>query len=177
VTRAVFLDRDGVLNPPELRRGRWRAPATLPAFRPYPGAGAAVGALRRAGLVCLVVTNQPDVAAGELDPAALEAMHERLVREVGVDAVYVCPHAAADRCPCRKPRPGLLLQAAAEWDVDLHASFLVGDRPGDIEAGRTAGCRTVLVAGPESDGADPDYRAPDLEGAVTTILTLTGDGR
>lgn len=175
MTRAVFLDRDGVLNPPELRGGRWRAPLTLAAFRPYPGAGAAVGALHDAGLLCLVVTNQPEVASGALDAATLDAMHERLVRETGVDAVYVCVHRDADRCACRKPRPGLLLRAAADWGVDLHASFLVGDRSRDIEAGRAAGCRTVLVAGPDGDGAHPDHCVPDLASAVTTILTLTGD--
>ncbi len=173
--RAVFLDRDGVLNPPEERGGRRHAPLSLEAFRPYPRAAASVEALRQAGLLCLVVTNQPDVAAGELDRATLDAMHEQLVRDVGVDAVYVCLHGDADGCACRKPQPGLLLEAAADWGVDVTASFLVGDRWRDIEAGRAAGCLTILVTGPESDGAHPDYRAGDLEAAVRTILTLTGE--
>ena len=175
--RAVFLDRDGVLNPSEEADGRLRAPLSLEAFRPFPWAAEAVSRLRAAGFLCLVVTNQPEVGTGELTPETLEAMHERLRREVPVDDVYVCPHSDADRCPCRKPRPGLLLRAAAEWGVDLGASFLVGDRWRDVEAGRAAGCVTILVEGPESGQATADYRVADLREAVTTILNLTGGER
>jgi D-glycero-D-manno-heptose 1,7-bisphosphate phosphatase len=113
------------------------------------------------------------LATGELSPAVLEAMHERLRREAGVDAVYVCPHDDAHGCVCRKPRPGLLLQAAREWGVDVARSFMVGDRYRDVEAGRAAGCVTILVAGPEAGPARPDHRAADLREAVATILTLT----
>lgn len=173
--RAALLDRDGVLNPSAFRDGRPRAPLALEDFVPYPWARVAVATLRRAGLVCLVVTNQPDVAAGTLGPQVLDAMHERLVREVGVDAIYVCPHGQADRCDCRKPRPGLLRRAAADWNVDLLASFMVGDRASDVEAGRAAGCVTLLVDGPENGAAEPHYRAATLLGAADLILTLTRD--
>jgi D-glycero-D-manno-heptose 1,7-bisphosphate phosphatase len=173
VKRAVFLDRDGVLNPMEQRGGRWVAPRSLPAFRPYSWVAEAVARLRGAGLLCLVVTNQPEIATGELDPFDLEVMNRRLVSELGVDGVYVCPHVAADRCACRKPRPGLLQQAAREWGVDLLRSFMVGDRWRDIDAGRAVGCVTVLVDGPETGRARPDHRARDLRDAVTLILTLT----
>ncbi len=171
--RAVFLDRDGVLNRLEHRDGRWRAPVTLAAFHPVPGAAEAVRRLQRAGFVCLVVTNQPEVARGGLDPAVLDAMHERLRRETGVDAVYVCPHPEADGCDCRKPRPGLLLRAAAEWSVDPAASFLVGDRWRDIDAGTAAGCTTVLVEGSTEPVGRPDLRAATLGDAVTLILETT----
>lgn len=171
--RAVFLDRDGVLNPMVERRGRWRAPVDLRSFQLYPWAGDSVASLRAAGLVTLVITNQPELATGELSTAILEAMHERLRREVGVDAVYVCPHGDAERCGCRKPSPGLLLQAAHEWGVDVARSFMVGDRYRDVDAGRAAGCVTILVAGPEEGPARPDHRTADLREAVATILTLT----
>ena len=171
--RAVFLDRDGVLNPMVERRGRWQAPLDLRSFQLYPWAGDSVARLRAAGLLTLVVTNQPELATGELSTAILEAMHERLRREAGVDAVYVCPHDDAHGCVCRKPRPGLLLQAAREWGVDVARSFMVGDRYRDVEAGRAAGCVTILVAGPEEGPARPDHRAADLREAVATILTLT----
>jgi D-glycero-D-manno-heptose 1,7-bisphosphate phosphatase len=171
--RAVFLDRDGVLNPMVERHGRWQAPLDLDAFQLYPWAVDSVARLRAAGLLALVVTNQPELATGELSPAVLEAMHERLRREVGVDAVYVCPHDDAHGCVCRKPRPGLLLQAAREWGVDVARSFMVGDRYRDVEAGRAAGCVTILVAGPAEGPARPDHRAADLREAVATILTLT----
>jgi D-glycero-D-manno-heptose 1,7-bisphosphate phosphatase len=171
--RAVFLDRDGVLNPMVRRDGRWRAPVSLETFQPFPWVAESVARLRAAGLLTLVVTNQPELATGELLPTVLEAMHERLRREAGVDAVYVCPHEDADACACRKPSPGLLLQAAREWGVDVEASFLVGDRYRDVDAGRAVGCVTILVAGPEERPALPDHRAADLREAVATILTLT----
>jgi D-glycero-D-manno-heptose 1,7-bisphosphate phosphatase len=170
--RAVFLDRDGVLNPMVKGKGGLGAPLTLDAFALYPWAARSVIRLKAAGLLCLVVTNQPEIATGELDPAALETMHRRLAHAVPVDAIYVCPHVDADRCACRKPRPGLLEQAAREWGVDTARSFLVGDRWRDVEAARAAGCASILVDGPEPGRARPDYRARDLRDAATTILTL-----
>lgn len=173
--RAAFLDRDGVLNPSPFRDGRPRAPLSLEEFTPYPWARVAVAALHEAGLLALVVTNQPDLATRVLDPRTLDTMHERLVREVGVDAIYVCPHRHEDRCDCRKPRPGLLRHAAADWNVDLLASFMVGDRASDVEAGRAAGCVTILVDGPENGTTEPHYRTSTLLTATDTILTLTRD--
>ena len=168
---AVFLDRDGVLNPSPLRRGRPRAPLTFGEFRPFPWAASAVDVLHSAGFYCLVVTNQPDLASGELALATLAAMHERLIDEVRIDDIYICPHGPGDGCACRKPRPGLVLAAARDWNVDIGASFLVGDRPSDIEAGRAAGCRTILVDGPEHGRVQPDHWVRDLRAAVTTILS------
>jgi len=170
VKHAVFLDRDGVLNPLEYRDGGWRAPLTLASFRLYPGVADAVSRLHAAGFVCLVVTNQPEVASGELDPTVLVAMHERLQRETGVDAIYVCPHVDADGCECRKPRPGLLRRAAEDFNVDVTASFLVGDRWRDIGAGEAVGCTTVLVEGTPERAGNPQFRAATLADAVTLIL-------
>jgi D-glycero-D-manno-heptose 1,7-bisphosphate phosphatase len=173
----VFLDRDGVLNPMPLREGAYRAPLTLDDFTLYPWAAESVGRLREAGFVCLVATNQPEMARGELSPATLDAMHRRLTAEVPVDAVYVCPHVDADGCACRKPAPGLLRTGAREWNVDLAASFVVGDRWRDVEAGRTAGCVTILVDGPTPGDARPHHRARDLRDAAGMILTLAGSAR
>lgn len=170
--RAVFLDRDGVLNPMVERNGRWTAPLTLDTFALYPWAAASVARLKAAGLLCLVATNQPEVATGELEVGVLEAMHRRLAREVAVDGIYVCPHRDADACPCRKPRPGLLEQAAREWGVELTRSFMVGDRWRDIEAAHAVGCAAILVDGPEPGDARPDHRARDLQEAAAMILTL-----
>ena len=170
--RAVFLDRDGVLNPMVERNGRWGAPLTLDAFAPYPWAAESVARLKAAGLLCLVATNQPEIATGELDPGVLEAMHRRLAREVAVDGVYVCPHRDADGCACRKPGPGLLEQAAREWGIELAGSFLVGDRGRDVEAAHAVGCAAILVDGPEPGTAQPDHRVRDLREAAAMILTL-----
>jgi D-glycero-D-manno-heptose 1,7-bisphosphate phosphatase len=177
VKRAAFLDRDGVLNPMRQNGGGWRAPLALDEFAPYPWAAECVARLKAAGWPVLVVTNQPEIGTRELDPRVLETMNERLRREVGVDAIYVCPHVDADGCDCRKPKPGLLLQAAREWDVDPGLSFMVGDRWRDVDAGRAAGCATILVAGPVEGPAQPDYRAGDLRDAVTTILRRKGAER
>lgn len=168
--QAVFLDRDGVLNALDYRDGGWRAPLSLASFRLFPSAADAVRRLHAAGFVCLVITNQPDVGTGELDPTVLSAMHERLQRETGVDAIYVCPHVDADDCDCRKPRPGLLRRAAVDFNVELTASFLVGDRGRDIGAGEAVGCTTVLVEGTAEPAGNPQFRAATLADAVTLIL-------
>jgi D-glycero-D-manno-heptose 1,7-bisphosphate phosphatase len=140
---AVFLDRDGVINEPVVRNGRPYPPRAASDLVILPEVVAACDVLRSAGFALVVVTNQPDVARGTLTNAAVTAIHEELRRQVQVTAVYTCPHDDADDCPCRKPRPGMLLQAAEDLDLDLRSSYLVGDRWRDVEAGQRAGCRTV----------------------------------
>jgi D-glycero-D-manno-heptose 1,7-bisphosphate phosphatase len=131
------------------------------------GAADATSALREAGFALVVVTNQPDIARGEVTADRVAAVNERLRRSVAVDAVYVCPHDGTDGCDCRKPQPGMLVQAAVDLDLDLERSWLVGDRWVDIAAGRAAGVRTVLVerAGsydPTSAGGPPPDLVPDV---------------
>src|SRR5207248_10850670 len=99
-----------------------------------------VARLRTAGLVCVVFTNQPEVARGVIAPGVLDAMHDKLRVAVPVDDIYVCPHDGGEGCACRKPRPGMLRAAAARWDVSLADSFVVGDRWRDVDAGRAVGC-------------------------------------
>ena len=143
--RAVFLDRDGVLNASVIRDGKPYPPDSAGELLVLPGVPEALRELRAAGFVLLVVTNQPDVARGTQTRAELDAIHARLQAELPLDAIYACCHDDADRCSCRKPLPGLLLQGAEEWHVDLATSFMVGDRWRDTEAGVSAGCRTVFV--------------------------------
>jgi len=143
--RAVFLDRDGVLNEPVLRDGVAHPPASVDELVVTPGAQEACRALRRAGLILVMVTNQPDLARGTATRETVDAINEELRRRLGLDAVFMCPHDDADRCACRKPRPGMLLEAASRLNVDLGGSVMVGDRWRDIDAGRSAGCATVLV--------------------------------
>lgn len=170
--RAVFLDRDGVLVRNELRAGKPYAPRTLAEFELLPDALGATTALRQAGFVLVVVTNQPDVADGLVDRATVEAMHGRLLRELPIDAIKVCYHARSENCDCRKPRPGMLLQAARELDIDLAASFMVGDRWRDIVAGQAQGCYTVFIdrGYKERRPEDPDVIVSSLAEAVGAIL-------
>lgn len=156
--RAVFFDRDGVLTELVARDGKPASPRRVDEFRLAEGAADAVRRLRAAGLLVFVVTNQPDVARGLLDVRDLAMMHAILQEALGPNEVMVCPHDDVDGCDCRKPEPGMLLELARRWNVDLARSFLVGDTWKDIQAGRRAGCRTILIGraldrDPASDAA------------------------
>lgn len=168
--RAAFLDRDGVLNDSIWRNGKPTAPLSLDEYRMFEGIGAQVKRLRDAGLVAIVFTNQPEIARGLLDPKVLEEMNRRLREATGVDDILVCPHERSSGCACCKPRPGMLVEAARKWGVDLARSFVVGDRWVDVEAGRAAGAWTVLIDRPYSECKNADARAADLRGAVDLIL-------
>jgi D-glycero-D-manno-heptose 1,7-bisphosphate phosphatase len=173
VRPAIFLDRDGVLNRHVVRNGRDVSPRRLEDFHLLPGVAKAVELLKQAGFLAVVVTNQPDVARGFLNPAHLDCMHERLREGVSVDAIYTCCHDDADGCDCRKPKPGLLLRAAKEWRISLSDSFFLGDSWKDIEAGRGVSCTTVLVKVPDQPyaGPEPDFTVGDLGQGVQVILS------
>lgn len=143
--RAVFLDRDGVINRAVVRNGRPYPPDSLAALEILPGVAEALARLRAAGFINVIVTNQPDVATGRQKRELVEAMHEFLLSHFPVDAVKVCYHADADNCACRKPKPGMLFEAARELDIDLTASFMVGDRWRDVAAGQAAGCKCLFL--------------------------------
>jgi D-glycero-D-manno-heptose 1,7-bisphosphate phosphatase len=173
---AVFLDRDGVINRNTVRDGRPYAPLTLEEFVILPGVIEAVEALRRAGLLIVVATNQPDVGAGKQSRGVVEAMHDLLLRTLAIDDIEVCYHVDGDRCGCRKPKPGMLLRAAERHGIALSQSFMVGDRWRDVDAGRAAGCRTVFVDyGYESEPRPdrPDFIVRSLPEAVSYILGKT----
>jgi D-glycero-D-manno-heptose 1,7-bisphosphate phosphatase len=176
MNRAVFLDRDGVLNRNLVENGTLVPPRRVDDFRLIEGVVEATRALRTAGFKLVVVTNQPDVARGTLAPSTLEAMHRLLADQVPLDAIECCPHDDHHACECRKPRPGMLLRAARRLDLDLGRSFMVGDRWRDIDAGHAAGCRTILVgyAGVEPLKTLPDTRHGSLAEAVSTILANGG---
>ena len=170
--RAVFLDRDGVLNRSNLRNGRPCAPTSLEEFELLPGVTQAVGRLREAGFRLIVVSNQPDIATGKLSREILERMHERLRSWLPVDAIKVCCHVDENECACRKPKPGMLLEAAREWSIDLSRSFMVGDRWRDVSAGKAAGCRAIFVdyGYAETQVDQPDFVVASLLEAADIIL-------
>jgi D-glycero-D-manno-heptose 1,7-bisphosphate phosphatase len=143
--RAVFLDRDGVINRALIRNGKSHAPEALEQFEILPGVGATLERLSDAGFLNIVVTNQPDVGAGTVALEVVESMHRRLLKELRIDALKVCYHVEADNCECRKPKPGMILEAARELGVDLERSFMIGDRWRDVAAGQRAGCRCFFI--------------------------------
>lgn len=175
--RAVFLDRDGVINRAVVRDGRPYPPASVDDVQLLPGVVAALRRLKAAGYLLIVVTNQPDVARGVQSRDVVEAIHAQLASMLPIDEFRACYHDDQDACACRKPKPGLLLDAARAHDVDLNASVMVGDRWRDIEAGRRAGCATVFIdygyAEPKPDS--PNVVVASLEEAADWILSRDGD--
>jgi D-glycero-D-manno-heptose 1,7-bisphosphate phosphatase len=171
---AVFLDRDGVINGIRLRNGVPCPPASVQDLQILPGVAEALRALKARGYVLVVVTNQPDVARRSSTRESVESIHERISRELDVDAILTCFHDDGDDCDCRKPRPGLLLRAAREFDLDVASSFMVGDRWRDLEAGARAGCRTFYVdrGYEERLPTSYDFRVGSLQEAAAMVVAL-----
>jgi D-glycero-D-manno-heptose 1,7-bisphosphate phosphatase len=183
VSRAVFLDRDGVINqkaPGGNYVTRWED------FHLLPGVIEGIAQLNRAGLRVIVVTNQRCVAKGLLTEAELEKLHRQMcehLRPAGarIDAIYYCPHELEPACDCRKPRPGMLLEAARTHGLDLATSWMIGDSDSDIQAGKNAGCRTARLPGKkraendtadEQPAGDADIVAVSFLDAIQQILQL-----
>jgi D-glycero-D-manno-heptose 1,7-bisphosphate phosphatase len=175
--RAAFLDRDGVINrkaPEGEYVTRWDA------MRFLPGVASAIGTLNRAGFRVIVVSNQRCVTKGLITRAELDLLHQRMCRALAsdgaiIDAVYYCPHDAEPPCGCRKPAPGMLLEAARRHRLDLPNSWMIGDSDADVQAGRNAGCRTARIShGRESQCCGADIVASSLIDASNRILELEG---
>lgn len=173
--KAVFLDRDGVLNASVVRDGKPYPPQTLAEFQLLPGVAEACAQLKVAGYLLVVVTNQPDVGRGTQSREAVEAMHAQLREWLPIDRIEVCYDANdAVGSGRRKPAPGMILDAARTLDVDLVLSFMVGDRWRDVDCGANAGCRTIFIdcAYREELRQQPDFVARDLREAAGIILGL-----
>ncbi|MFZ0958494.1 MAG: HAD-IIIA family hydrolase [Candidatus Sulfotelmatobacter sp.] len=177
--RAVFLDRDGVINRAFVRDGKSFPPSTLQELEVLPGVPEALRELKQHGYKLLVVTNQPDVARGKQSQQMIDAMHQALSAQLPIDDIFVCYHTDQDKCDCRKPMPGMLLEAARKHNIDLAASFMVGDRWRDIEAGYNAGCKTILIDygySEKSPAYAPDLRVGSLREAADWIIGSTPKG-
>lgn len=171
--KAVFLDRDGVLNKTIFRDGKPRAPYILEDFALFDDVPEAIELLRKHQFVLIVVTNQPDVARGWVTREAVDAVNSKLRDLIFVDDIKICFHDSSENCSCRKPKPGMLLEAAGERDIDLTSSFMIGDRHSDVEAGLAAGCRTILIGeGDHSSKVIPDYKMSSLLEAAKLIVDL-----
>lgn len=170
--RAVFLDRDGVINPSVVRDGKPYPPATVEDFQIYPEVSDACRRLKAAGYLLVVATNQPDVGRGTQTREAVEAMHAKMLEALPIDRIEVCYHSGHAPCECRKPRAGMLFQAANALSIDLARSFMVGDRWRDIDCGHTAGCKTIFIdrGYTEELRQKPDFVAQNLAVAANLIL-------
>ena len=172
----MFLDRDGVINQCKVVDGRPYPPSDIDEFVLLPGVLEACRRLKQAGYYLVVATNQPDVGRGTLKREVVDRIHETMREQLPIDRVEVCfhPGQGESNCDCRKPKPGMLLRAAAELNIDLRRSWMVGDRWRDIDCGHAAGCRTVLIDYhyDEPLRQQPDYRVNNLLEAVDLILNL-----
>jgi D-glycero-D-manno-heptose 1,7-bisphosphate phosphatase len=175
--RAVFLDRDGVLNRTFVRDGVAHPPHSVEEVEVLPGVPEALELLRGLDMLLIGVSNQPDVARGIQTAEGVEAINRHLLSRLPLREIRCCFHDDADGCPCRKPKPGLLRDAAAAHGIDLAGSFMVGDRWSDVAAGQAAGCLTFLIEAPynQAPRCSPDYVVDGLPEAARRIVELTLD--
>lgn len=173
---AVFLDRDGVLNKAILSEKGLPLPPRVPSeFEIQAGVPQACSMLRKAGLVLICVTNQPDIARGTADLDFVRWVNAQVKQACDLEDVFVCPHDDSDHCDCRKPKPGLIFQGARTFNVDLAKSFMIGDRYRDIEAGKAAGLRTALIDYGYPERAPqqaPDFVASSFLDAANWVMCL-----
>ncbi len=171
--RAILLDRDGVINEAVIKDGKPYPPASIAELIIAADIQPSLTALKAAGFVLIVVTNQPDVARGKTTVDAVGAIHAHLMAQLPLDDILVCYHDDKDQCLCRKPQPGLLLRAAKQYNLDLSHCVMVGDRWRDIEAGQRAGCKTVWLNNGYTEKAPrlpADFTTTSLQNAAEGIL-------
>ena len=177
--KAVFLDRDGVINRAITRDGLPFPPMSLGDFEILPGVPAACAKLKAAGFLLVVATNQPDVGRGIVPRELVEAMNAQMQEVVPLDRIEICfhPGRGASDCDCRKPKPGMLLRAAQALNIDLAQSWMVGDRWRDIDCGHAAGCKTIFIDSGyvESLKQKPDFSARHLGEAADIILRVSNN--
>lgn len=165
MSKAIFLDRDGVVNTAIIKNGLPFSPLCLNEVKVISGVKEAIGTFKTLGYIPVIVTNQPEVARGNLKIEELERMNSYLRQELGILKFYSCTHDDLDACECRKPKPGMFLQAAKELKLDLRQSLMVGDRWKDIEAGQRAGCKCFFI--------DNSYQEPLPNAPFTRVTSLS----
>lgn len=169
---AVFLDRDGVINQAVVVNGKPYPPESLESMVILPGVFEALTLLKQAGFMLIVVTNQPDVATGVTTAAKVESIHQHMRGRLPIDDFRTCFHIDEHDCNCRKPKPGALLQAAQEYQINLSASYMIGDRWRDVEAGENAGCKTIFIdyGYTEKQPTNMNFKVQSLKEAAHIIL-------
>jgi len=168
----VFIERDSVLNQVRTGPKQQIVPIGLEDFKVIPEAAEPLKKLKAVGFILIATTNQPGLSRGYQSRRELDRMHEILRRSFPLDDIMLCPHDEADQCPCRKPRPGLLIEAAFKWHLNLDHSFVVSDKWQDAEAARSAGCTSLLINSPWIGQVHRDFVLPDLTSVVDKILRL-----
>jgi D-glycero-D-manno-heptose 1,7-bisphosphate phosphatase len=168
--KALFFDRDGVINEVVVRDGKPFSPRRFGDFKLVEGIGDVLVRLKLEGFLNIIITNQPDIARGLMEWEELNEMHKLIRERLFVDDIFVCPHDDKDNCECRKPKPGMLFEVAQKWGIDLNASFMIGDSWKDVEAGKAAGCKTILIDAEYNRGIETDFRVYNICSSVEVIL-------
>ena len=169
---AVFIERDGILNQVRIERQNQIGPVTLEDFRLKLEAVPLLKKLKAEGLLLMVTTNQPGLSRGYQSRRELDRMHELLRATFALDDIFVCPHDATDGYSCRRPKPGLLVEAGFKWRLNLDHCFVISDKWQDAEAGRAVNCTSVLLQSPWNGTARRDLVLPDLAAVVDKLLRL-----
>ena len=169
---AIFLERDGILNLTRIERQTQATPLTLGEFEVNPAAVALCQHLKESGFLLIATTNQPGLSTGTLSRRELDRMHAQLRLALPLDDIMVCPHDAADNCPCRKPLPGLFMEAAFKFHIDLERSFVISDKWQDARAARAVGCTSMLLQSPWVGSGHHDFVLSSLSAIAGKILQL-----
>jgi D-glycero-D-manno-heptose 1,7-bisphosphate phosphatase len=168
----VFIERDGVLNKVRLNGQSQVIPLTLAEFQIDEAVAPLLAALKSSGLMIFVTTHQPGISRGHLSRRELDRMHDQLRQKLPIDDLFLCAHDDADRCPCRRPNPGLLKEAKYKWQLDLDRSFVISDKWQDAEAARAASCTSLLIDSPWIGSGHHDFVLPSLKAVVDKIQQL-----
>ena len=155
--KAIFIDRDGIINKVVMREGTVSSPWRLEEFEILPDVKECLGAFKKMGFLNIVFSNQPDISRGFLKIDDLDKMHKIIADKLPMDEIKFCPHDDKAHCSCRKPKPGLILEAVEKWSIDLEKSYVIGDSWKDIGAGKAAGCKTFLLRREYNKDFQKDY--------------------
>ena len=169
---AIFLERDGVLNLPKVEGQYQIAPRSMEELVLNRAAIQPLKELKAAGFVLIATTNQPGISRGHLSRSELDRMHAIITKVFPLDDIFMCTHDEWDKCPCRKPKPGLFREAAFKWQLDLDHSFVVSDKWHDAKAAQNAGCTSLLIESPWNGTGHHDFILPDLERVVAKIAQI-----
>jgi len=167
--RAIFLDRDGVVNKVIVDNEKPLSPRKFDEFELLPMVAEAIDLFKEIGYLNIIITNQPDIARGRMNSEELEKMHKLIRESLSIDDILVCSHDDGDKCHCRKPKPGMLLDAASKWNIDLKKSYLIGDTWKDMEAAKSVGCKFFLIDMPYNRDIKNEHRVKDLTEALNVI--------
>lgn len=172
MNKAIFFDRDGVINRSIIKNNKPYPPKNLEELELIDGIHLLMWRLKQKGFLIFVITNQPDVSRGTQTKSMVEALNTNIKKELPINEIFTCYHDDKDNCECRKPKPGFVLQAKDKYDIDLKQSFVIGDRWKDIQAGKSAGCLTIFVdyGYDEELKCKPDYKVKNIKEIEGVIL-------